>query len=44
MERENFGLMEQYFCMTMKGQHTIVEKWPVRLKLKPNQPGCTEGI
>jgi hypothetical protein len=26
----------------MKEEHTIVEKWPFRLKLQPGQPGAQE--
>ena len=26
----------------MKKEHTIVEKWPFRLKLEPDQPGAQE--
>ncbi|KJX98201.1 hypothetical protein TI39_contig428g00014 [Zymoseptoria brevis] len=30
------------YGFTIKQQHTIVEKWPGRLKLKPGQPGAQE--
>jgi len=30
---ENLGVM-------MKGKHTVIEKWPFRLKLRPGQPGA----
>lgn len=26
----------------MKERHTIIEKWPYRLKLRPGQPGAQE--
>ncbi len=26
----------------MKAKHTIVETWPFRLKLRPNQPGAQQ--
>lgn len=26
----------------MKEKHTIIEKWPFRLKLRPGQPGAQE--
>ncbi|KAL4781287.1 hypothetical protein BJX76DRAFT_363731 [Aspergillus varians] len=30
------------FDAVMKAQHTIIEKWPYRLKLRPGQPGAQE--
>lgn len=30
--------------MEMKDHHTIVEKWPLRLKLEPGQPGAEEEL
>lgn len=26
----------------MKEKHTVIEKWPFRLKLRPGQPGAQE--
>jgi len=28
--------------MAMKAHHTIVDKWPMRLRLQPGQPGAQE--
>lgn len=27
---------------TMKHEHTVIDKWPFRLKLQPGQPGAQE--
>lgn len=27
---------------TMKEKHTIIDKWPYRLKLRPGQPGAQD--
>lgn len=26
----------------MKNEHTVIEKWPFRLKLRPGQPGAKD--
>lgn len=26
----------------MKNEHTVIEKWPFRLKLRPGQPGARD--
>lgn len=42
MERLEFKKIEQYFNVRMKDPHTIIEKWPMRLKLRPGQAGAQE--
>lgn len=37
-----FSRFPQFLGMTMKETHTIVEKWPFRLKLEPGQKGAKE--
>ncbi|KAH8698962.1 hypothetical protein BGW36DRAFT_396585 [Talaromyces proteolyticus] len=32
----------EIFGATMKEKHTIIEKWPYRLKLRPGQPGAQD--
>ena len=32
----------QFIGAAMKESHTVVEKWPFRLKLQPGQPGAQE--
>ena len=44
MEREGFGPLTHYAGMMMKNRHTIIEKWPTRLKLTPGQPGADEEM
>lgn len=38
----DFGVIERVFGVAMKVKHTIVEKWPLRLKLRPGQQGAQE--
>ncbi|KAK5122415.1 hypothetical protein LTR85_003999 [Meristemomyces frigidus] len=42
MEGHNFKAVEQYFDMRIKNPHTIIEKWPIALKLRPGQKGAQE--
>lgn len=42
MEDLKFSEMGQVIGAAMKDNHTIVEKWPFRLKLRPGQPGAQE--
>lgn len=35
-------MIEQYCGLAVKDRHTIVEEWPLRLKLRPNQVGAQE--
>ncbi|KFY35595.1 hypothetical protein V494_05774 [Pseudogymnoascus sp. VKM F-4513 (FW-928)] len=37
-----FSEMAQYLGGAVKENHTIIEKWPFRLKLQPGQPGAQE--
>jgi hypothetical protein len=37
-----FSDAEQFIGEAMKEKHTIIEKWPFRLKLRPGQPGAQE--
>lgn len=40
----DFGFTEaaQFLGAAIKDNHTVVEKWPFRLKLRPGQPGAQE--
>lgn len=40
----DFGFAEaaQFLGAAIKDNHTVVEKWPFRLKLRPGQPGAQE--
>ncbi|KAF5679612.1 monoterpene epsilon-lactone hydrolase [Fusarium heterosporum] len=42
MTHLNFDLAAQRVGAVMKEEHTIVEKWPYRLKLVPGEPGSQE--
>lgn len=42
MEAETFNKIEQVLGVTMKTQHTIIENWPLKLKLRPGQIGAKE--
>lgn len=42
MREESFTEIERYLGMTMKQSHTIVEKFPMRLKLRLGQAGAKE--
>ncbi|KAL2022832.1 hypothetical protein VTK56DRAFT_4363 [Thermocarpiscus australiensis] len=37
-----FSEAAQFVGATMKEKHTVIEKWPFRLKLRPGQPGAQE--
>lgn len=41
---KDFKFLEaaQFIGAAMKEKHTIIEKWPFRLKLRPGQPGAQE--
>lgn len=38
----NFSEIERLIEVAMKEKHTVIEKWPFRLKLRPGQPGAQE--
>ena len=40
MSLVDFKKIEQSFQVTMKNTYTIVDKWPLKLKLRPGQPGA----
>ena len=42
MIRFDFMKIEELFGVTMKEPHTIIDKWPMRLKLRPGQAGAQE--
>ena len=42
MAATNFHTVQQFCGMGVKAQHTIVDKWPLRLKLKPDKTGAQE--
>ena len=42
MKQERFTEIDQSHGMTMKKHHTVVEKWPLRLKFRYGQPGAQE--
>ncbi|KAK6392117.1 hypothetical protein LTR65_003889 [Meristemomyces frigidus] len=42
MELENFRAVEQYLGLRMKDPHTIIDKWPMRLRLQQGQAGAQE--
>lgn len=42
MKNHNFAEAAESVGATMKKDHTIVEKWPFRVKLRPGQPGAQE--
>lgn len=37
-----FSEMEEALGVAMKDKHTIIDKWPYQLKLRPGQPGAQE--
>lgn len=37
-----FSEAAQYAGAAMKEKHTVIEKWPFKLKLRPGQPGAQE--
>ncbi|KAL6863995.1 hypothetical protein J3F83DRAFT_182202 [Trichoderma novae-zelandiae] len=42
MKRLVFSEMEAALGVAMKDKHTVIEKWPYQLKLRPGQPGAQE--
>jgi hypothetical protein len=42
MERNQFWLIAQMARAKVKTCNSIVDKWPARLKLRPDQPGAQE--
>lgn len=42
MRKHKFNEIEKSVGMTMKETHTIVDKWPMRLKLQPHQSGAQD--
>ena len=42
MKRMAFSEMEEALGVAMKDKHTVIEKWPYQLKLRPGQPGAQE--
>ncbi|KAI6779001.1 uncharacterized protein J7T54_004495 [Emericellopsis cladophorae] len=38
-----FAKLETLVGATVKDRHTVIEKWPYRLKLNPGQPGAQPG-
>lgn len=42
MTRIGFKEAGENLGVIMKGKHTVIEKWPFRLKLRPGQPGAQE--
>ncbi|KAL7939876.1 glycosyl hydrolase family 76 domain-containing protein [Trichoderma chlorosporum] len=44
MKTFRFSQIKQLFGVTMKEKHTVIEKWPFRLKLQYGQPGAMEEL
>ncbi len=42
MKSQNFKEIERQSGTKMKSKNTIIERWPMRLKLKHGQPGAQE--
>ncbi|KAJ5761103.1 hypothetical protein N7520_008259 [Penicillium odoratum] len=42
MKYYKFKEASEFFEVTMKNEHTIIEKWPYKLKLRPGQPGAQD--
>lgn len=42
MSKYDFHQIESFCNATMKSRNTIIEKWPWRLKLFPQDPGAQE--
>ena len=38
----DFNTIEEICGVTIKDSHTIVEQWPLRLKLQPHQAGAQD--
>ncbi|KPM34923.1 hypothetical protein AK830_g11652 [Neonectria ditissima] len=41
-DKLKFHEVAEYLGAAMKEEHTIIEKWPYRMKLRPGQPGAQE--
>lgn len=41
---DEFSMLAHIAGMKTKDRHTIIEKWPTRLKLKPGQPGADNEL
>lgn len=44
MENFRFSQIDKLFGLVMKEKHTVIEKWPFRLKLRYDQPGALEEL
>ena len=44
MKELKFKDLDSYFSMQMKEPHTLIEKWPMKLKLKPGHAGAQEDF
>ncbi|QYS97447.1 MYND-type zinc finger protein samB [Trichoderma simmonsii] len=44
MENFRFSQVDKLFGLVMKEKHTVIEKWPFRLKLRYDQPGALEEL
>lgn len=42
MARYNLQMIERYCGFAVQDRHTIVDKWPLRLKLRPRQVDTQE--
>ena len=42
MKNLNFSETARTLGAEMKETHSVIEKWPFRLKLRPGQPGAQE--
>ncbi|KAL7808180.1 hypothetical protein V8C26DRAFT_304456 [Trichoderma gracile] len=42
MKKMVFSDMEEILSMAVKDKHTVIDKWPYQLKLRPGQPGAQE--
>ena len=42
MKDFEFSELAQFIGAATKDRHTVIEKWPFRLKLRPGQPGAQQ--
>jgi len=42
MKDFEFSKLAQFIGAAKKDKHTVIEKWPFRLKLRPGQPGAQQ--
>lgn len=42
MENMAVAEMEEALSVAVKDKHTVIDKWPYQLKLRPGQPGAQE--